>query len=269
MMPSEPPETLLTAPQSVIGRQWSMDSSPERRRILGLARDALLFAMVTGQEKRFENFRKSIEPGSLPRTPRGDPANLGERLNQTHEFFSKLLAEPEFPEDTSLIQVILDVLHFVASPDQYGVFAEYLAHVESGAPPYVLAAFDTKEEAEAWFRKDLNPDLIGGVLIANQYYYPLYNPYADRLRLRPNNVIGYHLAELKKEHPPHAVASFGSLQEAEAWWQSQPPTVRWAWVSIAGEFYVAAYYSYLHHRALFPLSMAEGFEAEPDESTHT
>ena len=33
-------------------------------------------------------------------------------------------------------------------------------------------------------------------------------------------------------------------------------------VSIGGEFYVAAYYANIHHRALYPLSMAKGYEAE-------
>ncbi len=261
-----PPETLLTAPQDVIGRQWSMDSSPERRRILGLARDALLFAMLTGQEERLEDFRKSLESDQFPRPDRDDPANLGERMSQTHEFFSKLLAEPEFPEDTSLIQVILDVLRFIAATDQYSAFAEYLEHEESGAPPYVLAAVDTKEELEAWLKKHPNPPESGLVLIANQFYYMIYDRSADRLLLPRDRITGYYFARLKKEHPPRAVASFGSLQEAEAWWQSQPQSVRWAWVSVAGEFYVAAYYSNIHHRALFPLSLGDGYEVEPDES---
>jgi hypothetical protein len=264
-MPAEPTETLLTAPQSVIGRQWSMDSSPEQRRILGLARDALLFAMVTGQQKRFEDFRKSLESGPFPRPNRDDPAKLGERLNQTHEFFSRLLAEPGFPEDTSPIQVILDVLRFIDATDQYSAFSEYLEHEESGAPPYALAAFDTKEDVGAWLKKHPNPPQSGLVLIANQHHYMIYDRSADRLLLPRDHLTGYHFARLKKEHPPHAVASFGSLQEAEAWWQSQPPSVRWAWVSVAGEFYVAAYYSNIHHRALFPLSLGDGYE-EPDEA---
>ncbi|MBN1204818.1 MAG: hypothetical protein JXB05_07835 [Myxococcaceae bacterium] len=125
--------TLLSDPQPVVGRQWSKDSSPERRRLLGLARDALLFIDVTGQRYRFEDFRKSPRADAPPRAE--GPASLREHLSKTTEFFTQLRDEPESSAERELIQVILDALHFISSTGQYSAFREYLEHVEAGGPP--------------------------------------------------------------------------------------------------------------------------------------
>jgi hypothetical protein len=254
---------LLVDPQPVIGRQWSKDSSPERRRILGLARDALLFIGATGQKPRFEDFRESPGAGAPPRAE--GFASLRERLNDTVDFFTKLRDEPESAEERELIQVILDALHFSSSADQYSAFSEYLEHLEADGAPFVVAAFDTKEEAEAWLKQQPQPPDCVSILIANRYHDAFHDPVANKFRLPRNRFLESHLAELKKEHPPSAVASFGSLEEADAWLQSQPEPARWAWVSIAGQFYLAAYYSNINHCALYPLSLADGYEVESGE----
>ena len=77
--------------------------------------------------------------------------------------------------------------------------------------------------------------------------------------------LEYHLAELKQKEPPVATASFATREEAEDWLKAQPEPARRAWVSIAGEFYLAVYHPNIKHRALYPLSMSEGYEVEPDE----
>jgi len=256
--------TLLSDPQPVIGRQWSKEPSPERRRLLGLARDALLFIEVTGQRYRFEDFRKSPGTGVPPRAE--GFASLRERLNKTAEFFTQLRDEPESAAERELIQVILDALHFISSTDQYSAFGEYVAHVEAGGPPYVVAAFATKEEAEAWLKQLPQPPDSANILIANRYHDVVHDLKAHVLRLPRSRALAYYLAELKKEQPPSAVASFRSLEEATAWLQSQSEPASWAWVLIAGEFYLAAYYRNIHHRALYPLSMSKGYDEKSKET---
>jgi hypothetical protein len=255
--------SLLIDPQEVIGRQWSDDPSPERRRILGLARDALLFPLVTGRQSRFERFRASPRAEDASRSE--DSGDLQERLNEAVEFFKRLLDESGAAEERERIQVILDILRFVSSSGQSRAFGEYLEHLEANGPPYVMGAFETKEEAEAWFKQQPEPPEPALILIANTYYEAIYDLRVNKLRLPRVRSIEYYLAELKREHPPHAVVSFGSLAEAESWLQAQPNPARWAWVSIAGEFYLAAYYANINHRAFFPLSMADGYEVEPSE----
>lgn len=266
--------------QEVIGKQWSEDQSPEQARILGLARDALFFVSATGQRYRFEDFRKGLESSARPpaesspssrRAPDTvDPSqhereNLEERLRGTEGFFSKLRDEADSERDRELIQIILDTLRFISSTGQHKAFGEYLEHLEAGAPPYVIASFETREEAETWLRNHPNPPDFANVLIANKYHDVLYDRERGTRRLPHNRELEYYLAELKQEKPPRAVASFASREEAEAWLKAQPEPARWAWVSIGGEFYLAAYHPNIRHRALYPLSMADGYEDEPDE----
>ncbi len=228
-----------------------------------LAREALLFPLVTGQRSHFEAFRASPRTGESSRFE--GFADLQQRLSQTVGFFERLLDESESTDDRKLIPVILDALHFVSSRGQYRAFGEYLDHVEASGPPYVMGAFETKEEAEAWFKQQPEPPEPVLILIANTYYDAIYDLRVNKLRLPRDRSIEYYLAELKREQPPKAVASFGSLAEAEAWLQAQPHPARWAWVSIAGEFYLAAYYPNINHRALYPLSLADGYEEEDSE----
>ncbi len=56
------------------------------------------------------------------------------------------------------------------------------------------------------------------------------------------------------------VASFETREEADAWWRAQAEPARRAWVRVGGELHLAVYYPNIHHRALYPLSMANGHE---------
>ncbi|WP_395812147.1 hypothetical protein [Archangium minus] len=216
-----------------------------------------------GQRYRFEDFRKDLESAHrAPRAlqqPREDLALLEERLRETEGFFTKLRDKPESSKDRELIQVILDALHFISATAQHSALGEYLEHVKAGAPPYVVASFATKEEAEAWLEKHPHPPVSANVLIANTHHDVVYDRNTNIRRLPRNRDLEYYLAELEREEPPTAIASFDNHEEAEAWLQSQPNPARWAWVSIAGEFYLAAYYPHIGHRALYPLSMAKGY----------
>ncbi|WP_233261827.1 hypothetical protein [Vitiosangium sp. GDMCC 1.1324] len=103
------------------------------------------------------------------------------------------------------------------------------------------------------------------MLIENRFHNVFYDRERNFRRLLPERSLEYYLADLKKEAPPVATASFASLEEAEAWLKAQPSPARWAWVSIAGEFYLAVYHPNINHRALYPLSMSNGYEEEDDE----
>jgi len=258
--------TLLSDPQEVIGKRWSEDQSPEQARILGLARDALLFVSATGQRYRFEDFRKNLQAGAHPSAGAspapGRLAELEARLSRTEAFFTKLRDETDSAGEREQLQVILDTLRFISSTGQYKAFGEYLEHVEAGAAPYVIASFETREEAESWLRKHPSPPASANVLIANDYHDVLYDRETNSRRLPRNRDLEYYLAELKREEPPVAAASFSSLEEAQAWLKAQPALARWTWISIAGDLYLAAYHPNIGHRALYPLSMAEGYELE-------
>jgi hypothetical protein len=256
--------------QEAIGKQWSDHPSPEHRQLLGLARDALRFVFVTGQPYRFEDFRRSLEAGGRPppgtfELPRNEFTSLEERLNNTRDFLTRRRDEADSTREKGVLQAVVDTLLFISATGQHRAFNAYLEHLEADAPPYAIASFETKEAAEAWLENQPIPPDSANVLIANAYHYVIHDERVGIFRLLRIRDLEYHLAELKKTHPPVAVASFSTLDEAETWWKAQPAPARWAWVSIAGEFYLAVYHPNIQHRALYPLSMGNGYEVEDDE----
>lgn len=258
---------LLSEAQEVIGRQWSQSLEPERRRLLELARDALLFISDTGQKYRFEDFRKGGQAGApLSVEERAATTSLQERLSCTQKFFTKLLDAPESVGERDLIQVILDTLRFISATRQLTAFGEYLEYVAAGGPPYAVASFNTREDAETWLRNHPNPPVAANVLIANAYHDVAHDRATGSRRLLRNRDLEYYLAERRREESPVASASFSRREDADAWLQSQPKPAPWVWVSIAGELYLAAYYPNLGHRALFPLSLGNGYAVESSES---
>ncbi|HZH14383.1 MAG TPA: hypothetical protein VE057_08510 [Archangium sp.] len=250
--------TILQHPQEVIGKRWREDQPPEQARILGLARDALLFVLDTGQRYPFEDFRKGLPSVALAQ-PRYDFPVLRERMSKTEAFFTKLLDDPDAVGEEELIQVILDTLRFISVTGQYEAFNLYLEHLEAHAPPYVVAAFTTKKEAQAWLDKHPAPPCFADILIGNDYHAVMYDRETNFRRLPATRSINYYLVDLEAVSPPVATASFATREEAEAWLRAQPKPARRAWVKIGSEFYLAAYHPDFNHRALYPLSMADGY----------
>jgi hypothetical protein len=251
-------------PQELIGRHWREGQSPEQKRILSLARDALDFVATTGQQYRWEDFRKGV-PSSVEELekPQDGFAGLAERMRETEAFFAKLRDESGAGEERALIQVILDTLRFISATRQEGAFSDFLEHVEAGGAPYAVAAFDTMQEAEAWLGSHPHPPSFANVLIADGYHTVIYDRETNLRRLPPNQSIHFHLADLQEKERPTATVSFATQEEAEAWFRAHPSPARRAWLSIAGVLFFAAHYPNIGHRALFPLSMAEGDGEDP------
>jgi hypothetical protein len=212
----------------VIGRRWSQNPPPDQARILLLARDALDFISATGQRYPFE------------------------------DFFEQLRAEPEIPEEAAQSQAILDAIRYIDATGQLEAFADFREHVEADAPPFVVASFDTREEAEAWLAGHPNPPDPANVLIGNEFHDVVHDRETNLRRLPRNRDLQWYLEELKEKEPPVAVAFFETREAAEDWLRAQEAPARRAWVRVGGELHLAAYYPNIHHRALFPLALADG-----------
>jgi hypothetical protein len=102
------------------------------------------------------------------------------------------------------------------------------------------------------------------VLIGNSCHDVVYERETNFRRLPWNRDLDRYLAWLKRVEPPVADTSFATREEAEAWLTRQPNPATRTWAMIAGEFYLAAYYPNINHRALYPLSMAESDEEETE-----
>ncbi len=246
---------LLSDAQRVIGRRWSKGPHPGQVRTLLLARDALDFIFVTGQWYPFLDFREGRAPRDA-HAPSEEGTRESRALMRAMDFFEKLLGAPEVDGDEVPIQLIIDVLRFISTTGQIDALGDFIEQVEANEPPLVIASFDTQAEAQAWLSNHPNPPNCANVLIGGRYHDVVYERETDFRRLPWNRSLEYYLSCLQEEEPPVATASFATLQEAEAWLANQPRPPRRAWVTIAGEFYLAVFHPYIHHRALYPLSLA-------------
>ena len=244
----------LAEAHAVIKRSWSLDQSPEQARILGLARDALDFISATGQRYDFEDFFKRPDSSRAPL--QGGTAELRERMDRSRRFFEKVRDEPESAEEVAQSQAILDTLRYIESTGQQDAFADFLEHVEANAPPFIVAAFDTREDADAWLASHPRPPDPARVLVANEYRDVVYGRETN-LRYLPRNhvlVLQRYFKDLEEKEQPVVVASFDTPEEAESWWRAQAHPARRAWVRVGDELYLAAYFPNIHHRTLFPRS---------------
>ena len=236
----------FSAAQAVIGRRWREDQPPDQERILSLARDALDFVATTGQRYGLEDFRVSGQSRPV----------LGEDLfRNTEAFFVGLSERESGSREQELIQLILDSLRFIVLTGQQHAFDAFRKEREANAPPFFVASFATREEAEAWLRSHPNPPDFAEVLIAGKSHEVLYDREPHLRRLRANRTLHHYLAGLELSGP--AAASFTTHEEAQAWLSAQPEPLRWAKVLVAGTPHVAVYYANLHQRVLYPLSPAQ------------
>lgn len=220
------PEELWEA-QRLIEKHGRLAQSPPEARILGLARDALDFISSTGQRHLFRDHRQS-EAAKRPMGPES-----GGALREAEDYFRKLLDTPHGLEESALLRVVIDALQFIAGTGQLANLEDYIQHLETGAPPYVVSAFDSLDEAEAWLMSHPAPPDFAHIIVADEYR-PVFHDRERNIRKLPNdNALEHYLAELREVEPPVPIASFATRKDAKAWLWAQTEPVRRAWVSIA------------------------------------
>lgn len=271
-------DSILEA-QKLIGRLWEETQSPERERILECAGYTLSFISATGQDYRFEDFRQSRVPGGPSRAEPDRPglterettgtANLQALLARTQGFFHQLLNEPGGCEEQGPVRVVLDAVAYVVSTGAFDALGEHIQGLEAGSPPRVVAAFGTLEEATAWLEQAPEPPSKALLLIDGRYHQAIYLRDINHRKVIPWPSMEYYLAELVRDVVPITVASFASREDAETWLNTRINPPDREWVRIAGELHLAVHHSNVQRRALYPLSMAQGYtindavEAEP------
>jgi len=272
-----PTQDAILKAQRLLGRLWKEEQSPERERILECAGYTLSFISATGQDYRFEDFRQSQVPGSptqvershLGSTERGasGSANLRELLARTHGFFNQLLAEPGASNEQGPLGIVLNAVDYIVLTGELDALNEHMRRLEAGSPPRVVAAFDTRGEAAAWLEQLPEPPSKALVLIGDQYHQAVYLRDINHRKVMPWPAMEYYLAELVRDVAPSAVASFASREPAEAWLKEQTEPADRAWVRIAGECYLAVNHANVQRRALYPLSMADGYTINDEVET--
>lgn len=172
------------------------------------------------------------------------------------ELLGRIRNTTQSPEEHRLLDFTFDALLFLGATGQTQVFEDYRKQLDSNDPPYVVASFDTHEEAETWLEKHPIPPHQAHILIADVYHVVVSDSEANTRHLQATPRMESYLARLKRAEPPVPTASFNTRAEAKALLKTQAEPTRRAWVEIAGEIHLAVYYPHLDHRALYPLSLA-------------
>ncbi len=177
-------------------------------------------------------------------------------IRDVMDLLARIRARTSSPEEQELLAVALNAMLFIGSTGQRHAFADFLAYLESSAPPPVVAAFKNREEADTWLKSQSNPPDSALVLIADQYHTVMSSRDRGHRRLVPLAIIEFHLGRLEREGLPPVVAAFKNREEAESWFarQAEPPAQ--SLVTIAGENHLAVFHREVNHRALYPFSMA-------------
>ncbi|MGZ3459069.1 MAG: hypothetical protein ACXU86_11260, partial [Archangium sp.] len=128
-------------------------------------------------------------------------------------------------------------------------------------PAMVIAAFATREEADAWLKNHPKPPHMANVLIADEYHLVVYARDRNFRRLLSTHSIEYHFEEMMQDgHPPPPVATFNTREEAKAWFYSLPERPAQAVIQLGGEPYLMAYHRNIDHLAFHPFSLFERFK---------
>lgn len=185
---------------------------------------------------------------------------ISERILHIQELLGKTREGSSSEEEKELFLDAIEALWFIWRNGQLEEFEEYLNDADVDAPAWILAAFATREEAQAWVDASRLPHNLAHVLIADEYHIILTSKDGLRRSLVPDLALAYHLEEMINEGIPPPVASFDTLEQARDWFNRLPAPPVQSVIQIGGENYLAVYYRNIPYRALFPFSFVKRLE---------
>jgi hypothetical protein len=178
--------------------------------------------------------------------------NIHELILDVQGLLGRTLRNAQSPEERELFRVASAALMFISETGTVHSFEDYLQFRRS-APPYAVASFKTREEAEAWLQRHPAPPHGAFVLIADAYHIVMHVREMEHRQLHPHPILEGYLEQLLQDAPPTTLPSFQNREEAEAWLKGQPEPLQHAFMMIAGRRYVALYHRNLNHYSLHPV----------------
>jgi hypothetical protein len=167
-------------------------------------------------------------------------------------------ASAQSAEERELLSIALDAMLFITSTGRRFAFEDFREQLTAQEPPPVVAAFDTRAEADVWLSNHPGPPDSTFVLVGDRYHIVFYRREANLRRMIPDPVLEYHLGRLMRAGLPPAVASFSTREEADAWLEYQAEPTRQAVLLIGGQPHLAVYHRNVNRRAIYPFSLAAG-----------
>lgn len=192
----------ISEAQKLLGKSRGHAQSPEEKELFLLAIDALWFVWQNGQAYEFESYRKDVASEAPPRVI----ASFSTR----DEAEVWLRARPKSP-DLALV-LIADEYHVILSsrgeerraliPDMaIGYHIEEMTR--NGLPP-VVATFNTRDEADVWFRSQREPPAQTVIQIGSERYLAAFYENISHRAIFPFSVVERLHAMRKKREQKEA-----------------------------------------------------------------
>jgi hypothetical protein len=173
--------------QQFLGKNRERAQSPEEKEWFLLAIDALWFVWRNGQSYEFERYRDDVASNAPPRVI----ASFG-----THDEAEAWLRSRPKPPDLALV-LIADQYHVVLSSregDRRALVPDLAIalHIEemtrNGLPP-VVATFNTRDEAEAWWGAQAEPPAQTVIQIGNERHLAAFYENIQHRAVFPFSVV--------------------------------------------------------------------------------
>lgn len=181
---------------------------------------------------------------------------ITDQMLETMEILGRLHEESRSPEEKERLLLAFGAIKYIWNIGNRWDFAEYHDSLSANGPPLVIATFNTREEADAWFNSQTEPPDDAHILIAGEYFLTYYNPSNGIRHLRRSITLKWYLAYMIQDGIPAPVATFDTREKAQSWLDSQPQPPRQVFIHIAGEAYLVVYHYKVKLRAMYPVSMA-------------
>jgi len=182
---------------------------------------------------------------------------IGDFINNAVDLLGRVHENTQSPEEKEWLVAAADALEFIWATGQVYEFEDYREDRDIDAPPLVVAAFKTREEADSWLANNPKPPAMAYALIADEYYVVAYRRESNWRTFLPHPTLEFYIEEMVREGLPPAVATFNTREEADAWFNGQAGPPAQTVIQIGGERYLAVYYRNINHRAIFPFSIVE------------
>ncbi|TQF14716.1 head protein [Myxococcus llanfairpwllgwyngyllgogerychwyrndrobwllllantysiliogogogochensis] len=178
------------------------------------------------------------------------------KLLEVQEVLGRLRHESHSPEEKEKLNTAMEVFEFIFETGQAEAVDDYRQSLEARAPPLVSARFDTREEAMAWLHAHPAPLNGAKVLVGDEYFNVVHFRDGNFRRLPPSPVLEFYLQDIEEEGLPPPVATFDTVEQAQAWVDSQPEPPRQVLILINGAPHLVAYHYRVNVRAIYPMSLA-------------
>lgn len=175
--------------------------------------------------------------------------NIHELILEVQGLLGRTLRSAQSPEERELFRVASAALMFISETGTVHSFEDYL-QFRRDAPPLAVAAFKTREEADAWLRQHPEPPHGAFVLIADDYHIVMHVREMNHRQIFPHSILEGYLEQLQQEAPPTTMPSFETREGAEAWLKGKTEPLQRVFMMIAGRCQVALYHRNLNHYSI-------------------